>query len=427
MDGWVGVDGTIFPAWVDAGSFGGLTCAVVAAAALAVWALVRRRGTTRQSAQAILICLACAALMIFPVWWDQSRFQFFGSSLDSAEVTLVLSWVAVFGWTLPLGMLTSYMLLAEPAAPIERAPSRRSPQLEATLRLALADPARFVSVRPDDTPWAQLTLVNDDESAAGARPLMLRKRLTLIGREVDNDIVVNDERVSRTHAEVRVDHGVVVLLDYGSMNGTLINRQPVTSPVPLKPGDIVEFGMRRYRFALFEGPTVVEEVDTSKMPGANGMNRRQTLPPAGPPALVVVNGEAVGSRWELLAPVINIGRDGTCQIRLPDTTVSRRHAQIVRQADGYYASDLESNNGTLVNEDELKTPRRLSNGDLLRVGSVELRFVSIFPHSGAPLATEDEEAPVDGGVSPGQTTIPLTRDVMFPPLDENQPKQFENG
>jgi hypothetical protein len=43
------------------------------------------------------------------------------------------------------------------------------------------------------------------------------------------------------------------------------------------------------------------------------------------------------------------------------------------------------------------------------------------------LATEDEEAPVDGGVSPGQTTIPLTRDVMFPPLDENQPKQFENG
>jgi hypothetical protein len=58
---------------------------------------------------------------------------------------------------------------------------------------------------------------------------------------------------------------------------------------------------------------------------------------------------------------------------------------------------------------------------------VELRFVSIFPHSGAPLATEDEEAPVDGGVSPGQTTIPLTRDVMFPPLDENQPKQFENG
>ena len=128
----------------------------------------------------------------------------------------------------------------------------------------------------------------------------------------------------------------------------------------------------------------------------------------------MVNGEAVGSRWELLAPVINIGRDGTCQIRLPDTTVSRRHAQIVRQADGYYASDLESNNGTTGEWDELKTPRRLRNGDLLRVGTVELRFVSIFPHSGAPLAMEDEEPPADGGVSHGQTTIPLTRGDVSP-------------
>jgi predicted component of type VI protein secretion system len=99
----------------------------------------------------------------------------------------------------------------------------------------------------------------------------------------------------------------------------------------------------------------------------------------------------------------------------------------VRQADGYYASDLESNNGTLVNEDELKAPRRLRNGDLLRVGTVELRFVSIFPHSGAPLAMEEEEPSANGGVSHGQTTIPLTRDVALPPPDENQPQQPENG
>ncbi|MGE5333970.1 MAG: FHA domain-containing protein [Nitrososphaerota archaeon] len=416
------MDGTAFPAWVNAGSFGGLTCAVLAAAGLAIWALVFRRGTTRQSVLAILICLACAALMIFPVWWDESRFGFFGTSLDTIEVTVVLAWIAFFGWALPLGMLASYILLAESetALPVVMPQRKRNAHLESTLRLALADPARYASVRRDDVPWAQLVVVSDEAAAGGGRPLMLRKRLTLFGREVDNDIVLNDERISRHHAEVRVDHGVAVLLDYGSMNGTLINKQLVTGPVPLKPGDIVELGLRRYRFLLLDGPAVAYVEDTSKMPGANGTNRRQTLPPAGPPALVALNGESSGSRWELLEPVISIGRDGTCQLRLTDTTVSRRHAQVVRQPDGYYASDLESINGTKVNDDDLTTPRRLRNGDVLHLGTVELRFEEALPPADAleeSLAHEEEELPSEGGAAPGQTTVPLTRDVLLPRPD----------
>lgn len=408
--------GAVFPAWMGIGSYVGLSCAVVITAALAVWALVYHRGNARQSVWAILICLVCAALMIFPLWWNQSRFQYFGSSLDGAEVTVVLAWIAIFGWSLPMSMLVSFAFLAEPRAPEEPMPTRRSPHLEAMLRLALADPSRYVSVKQHDAPWAQFVTLDDDEQDAGLRPLLLRKRLTLIGREVDNDIVVNDERLSRHHAEVRVDHGVVVLMDYGALNGTLINRQPVTSPVPLRPGDIIDIGMQRYRFSLFEGPAVVEEVPTSKMPGSSAMNRRQTLPPAGPPALVAMNGGAQGTRWELLAPVISIGRDGTCQIRLPDTTVSRRHAQIVRQADGFYASDLESTNDTRVNDDPLTKPRRLRNGDLLRVGGVALRFVAMFPHSGPPLLVGDEEPSpnsANGDTPRGQSSSPTP--PMQPP------------
>lgn len=410
---------------MDVGSFGGLTCAVLAAAALAVWALVYHRGTTRQSTMAILICLACAALMIFPVWWDQSRFQYFQSSLDGSEITLILTWIALFGWMLPLGVLVSYIALAEAPPPDDLRTTRRGPLLEATLRLALADPARFASVREDDAPWAQLAAVQD-EHPAGARPLMLRKRLTLIGREVDNDLMLNDELISRHHAEIRLDHGVAVLVDYGSMNGTRINQQPVARPVPLKPGDIVELGTRSYRFLLLDGPSAAYEADTSKMPGANGMNRRQTMPPMGPPALVVVNGEKAGSRWELLESVINIGRDATCQIRLPDTTVSRRHAQVVRQADGYYASDLESINGTKVNEDDLTAPRRLRSGDLLHLGSVALRFDAHLPAPEEVIAAEEvedeSESPSAVSVSPSQMTIPLTRDATRLVLENALPQ-----
>lgn len=417
------MDGTAFPAWMGIGGYGGLTCAVVAAAALAVWALVYRRGTTSQSAMAILICLVCAALMIFPLWWEQARLQFLGSSLDDIEVAVVLTWIALFGWTLPLGMLVSFVLLAEPHTPGERPSPRRSPLLEATLRLSLADPARYHSVRDDDAPWAQLAMVGEEQQTPGARPLLLRRRLTLIGREVDNDIILNDERISRHHAEIRMDHTVAVLRDYDSMNGTMINKQPVIQQAPLKVGDILELGMRRYRYSLLDGATVYE-VETSKMPGASGVNRKQTLPPAGPPALVAVNGAAEGSRWNLLEPVNSIGRDPTCQIQLPDTTVSRRHAQVVRQTDGYYASDLESINGTKVNEDDLKAPRRLIHGDLLRLGTVALRFETTLPlQSEGMLNGEGDNQPPTSRVSSGQITIPFTRGADLLPLDDDQPPQ----
>lgn len=416
------MDGRAFPAWMGIGGYVGLSSAVVAAAALAIWAIVYRRGTTRQSAMAILICLVCAALMILPFWWEQSRLQFFGSSLGGIEVALMLTWIALFGWTLPLGMLASFVFLAEPNAPTERRALRRSPLLDATLRLALADPARYVSVRSDDAPWAQLVVVNDTP-VSGARPLLLRRELTVIGREVDNDIVLDDERISRHHAEIRMDHGVAVLLDYGSMNGTLINRQMVTQPVPLRPDDIVDLGTRSYRFSLLEGSAASYEVATSKMPGAGGVNRKQTLPPVGPPMLIAVNGELVGRRWEIVEPVVTIGRDPTCQIHLSDTTVSRRHAQVVRQTDGYYASDLESNNGSRVNEDALTTPRRLIHGDVLHLGSVALRFIAMIPPSATQLTPDDRTRPPSGGKSSSRTTIPFSRGAVLRPLEGDQPRQ----
>jgi pSer/pThr/pTyr-binding forkhead associated (FHA) protein len=401
------------------GGYVGLSCAMVAAAALAVWAIVYRRGTPRQSAMAILICLLCAVLMILPLWWQQSRFQFFGSSLGGIEVALVLTWITLFGWTLPLGMLASFIALAEPNKPIERRGPRRSPLLDATLRLALADPARYVSVRRNDEPWAQLVVV-DDVTSKGVRTLLLRKQLALIGREVDNDIVLDDERISRHHAEIRMDHGVAVLLDYGSMNGTLINRQMVTQPIPLKPDDIVDLGMRRYRFLLIEGPFATLEDETSRMPGAGGANRIQTLPPVSPPTLVAINGELMGARWELLEPVTSIGRDASCQIRLPDSTVSRHHAQVVRQADGYYASDVESINGTKVNVDILTKPHRLQHGDLLHVGEVALRFVSSMPPLDTPTPPPNQIRPPAGGKSSSRTTTPFSRGAVLRPMNEGQ-------
>lgn len=62
-----------------------------------------------------------------------------------------------------------------------------------------------------------------------------------IGREEDNLIQLNDERVSRIHAKMQEDRGQVILTDLNSTNGSRVNGHPVQLRV-LQPGDHVQIG-----------------------------------------------------------------------------------------------------------------------------------------------------------------------------------------
>lgn len=62
-----------------------------------------------------------------------------------------------------------------------------------------------------------------------------------IGREEDNDIRLNDDRVSRFHAKIQEDAGRIILTDLDSTNGTRINGHPVRMRV-LQLGDQLLFG-----------------------------------------------------------------------------------------------------------------------------------------------------------------------------------------
>lgn len=62
-----------------------------------------------------------------------------------------------------------------------------------------------------------------------------------IGREEENTIRLNDERVSRFHAKLQEDAGRIILTDLDSTNGTRVNGRPVQMRV-LKAGDQVSIG-----------------------------------------------------------------------------------------------------------------------------------------------------------------------------------------
>ena len=72
---------------------------------------------------------------------------------------------------------------------------------------------------------------------------------------------------------------------------------------------------------------------------------------------------------------LTIGRGAQNELTLEgDDFASARHARFEPRRDGVWVSDTGSTNGTFVNGARLSKPRRLEPGDVIRVGSTDLRF-----------------------------------------------------
>jgi len=91
--------------------------------------------------------------------------------------------------------------------------------------------------------------------------------------------------------------------------------------------------------------------------------------------IVIVSDGEEKSEFPLEKKTCSIGRDFESDIPLNDPLVSRDPARLTRIYDDYYLEDLESTNGTLLN-DRVVTKHILRHGDRLRIGSYDLRFYS---------------------------------------------------
>ena len=80
-----------------------------------------------------------------------------------------------------------------------------------------------------------------------------------IGRSSTNGICISDPFASRLHAELKREGDQVLLIDAGSSNGTFLNGQRVTAPIPLRPGDLIRIGETEIEYSS-------EEQDTLSLP-----------------------------------------------------------------------------------------------------------------------------------------------------------------
>jgi pSer/pThr/pTyr-binding forkhead associated (FHA) protein len=91
--------------------------------------------------------------------------------------------------------------------------------------------------------------------------------------------------------------------------------------------------------------------------------------------LVVRQGPAAGARFLLDAVLTTVGRHPDSEIFLDDITVSRRHAQFIREDAIFRVRDVGSLNGTYVNRSRIDDAV-LSNGDEVQIGKYRMVFVA---------------------------------------------------
>ncbi len=99
----------------------------------------------------------------------------------------------------------------------------------------------------------------------GDTPHLLRRRLTRIGRNQDNDIVIQSDRVSRYHTEIQRQGRAFFIVDKNSRNGVWINGHKITANAhtPIQSGDAIRIGRHEFTFKIKEPAHEQSEPATS--------------------------------------------------------------------------------------------------------------------------------------------------------------------
>ncbi|MCI0338096.1 MAG: FHA domain-containing protein [Acidobacteria bacterium] len=106
--------------------------------------------------------------------------------------------------------------------------------------------AEFLDKDPldENAPDPRLTLI----AADGSSTHILRRLYTRIGRNQDNDIVINNDRVSRYHAEIIREGEEMKVLDKKSRNGVWLNGARISESAVIKSGDLIRIGRQEFTF-----------------------------------------------------------------------------------------------------------------------------------------------------------------------------------
>lgn len=111
--------------------------------------------------------------------------------------------------------------------------------------------------------------------------------------------------------------------------------------------------------------------DTTAAPNPDGRRNQRNKTPIS--ELIVTNGPQRGQTIDLMSQSeVFVGRASSCTLVLSDDYASSRHARFIRNGNDWFVEDLESRNGTYLNEQRIDQLEALTRGDSIRVGRTTL-------------------------------------------------------
>jgi Nif-specific regulatory protein len=127
------------------------------------------------------------------------------------------------------------------------------------------------------------------------------------------------------------------------------------------------------------------------------------------PRLTAIAGRLKGSVFTIEALPVVIGRETAATLCIADASVSRRHSQIDKEENKYVILDLDSLNGTFINDVPVKR-RSLQHGDRVRIGDSQFLFLM---HDGDVESKSSEVQFHDDQVSSGSTLQIRFNDALY--------------
>src|SRR2546425_11600319 len=127
------------------------------------------------------------------------------------------------------------------------------------------------------------------------------------------------------------------------------------------------------------------------------------------PRLTAIAGRLKGSVFTIEDVPVVIGRETAATLCIADASVSRRHSQIDKEEDQFVIRDLDSLNGTFINDVPVKR-RALQHGDRVRIGDSQFLFLM---HDGEVKSQSSEVKFHDDQVVSGSTLQVRFNDALY--------------
>ena len=211
------------------------------------------------------------------------------------------------------------------------------------------------------------------------------KEFITIGRNLKNDIQIDNLAVSNFHAHIVCQLGHYFIEDLGSTNGTFVNDRKI-GKWALTDNDAITVGKHSIVFLDEEvtGGAGIEELqmertmilDTQKQRELLGDDNVVTEPPLeGPVAkLEVLVGSTDRPVYALEDKLTLVGKDEAAEIRLEGLLAPKVGCFISRDKSGYGLIPPEKRNKVKLNGHDVKDAVSLNTGDQIEIGGVKFLF-----------------------------------------------------